>query len=317
MTFDSIELIDELSKAWEISEETQNRLLTNTAQQSSEVQTPLQQGPSLATVSISTVSTYIARKSLHNFVVPPFASHWGVVIDFASAPQTSRTLYHLTFDPETREVGLQVENWKSRWSKHQVVQVGTTLYGYPEVNAIGNLHHEVGFNGTYRAWTSQGVRKAWQLPFHFLELPALCVALHQAHMPTAWKYWLWDSDFRGGDKTCMASKPNTNVQALCAIVVPSPVVTTQWRQEKARTKELIERVLNRSTDRIAEDDLTAISENAVDYIVYTSLTDPKSEEQILQQLGDHSPKRRTAFSYLVLMQGFYHRWMDKIFGESN
>jgi DNA-directed RNA polymerase subunit F len=81
---------------------------------------------------------------------------------------------------------------------------------------------------------------------------------------------------------------------LCAIAVPLPIAMRSWSQENAKTKKIIERVLNQSNDRITEDELFAISEATVEYIVYSSHTDPKNAEQVVEQLGDQSPKRRMA-----------------------
>lgn len=53
-----------------------------------------------------------------------------------------------------------------------------------------------------------------------------------------------------------------------------------------RTRELIERVLKQSNDRMTEDDLAAIAEQGVNYIVYSSLTDPENNAQIVEQLGE-------------------------------
>jgi hypothetical protein len=53
-----------------------------------------------------------------------------------------------------------------------------------------------------------------------------------------------------------------------------------------RTRELIEKVLKQSNDGITGDDITAIAEQGVNYIVYSSLTDPGNEEQIVKGLGE-------------------------------
>jgi len=62
-------------------------------------------------------------------------------------------------------------------------------------------------------------------------------------------------------------------------------------------------VLNQSNDGITEGELCAISEEAVTYIVYSSLTERQISDQIVKQLADEPLwKRRTAaFSYLVLI----------------
>ena len=50
-------------------------------------------------------------------------------------------------------------------------------------------------------------------------------------------------------------------------------------------KKVIARVITQTNDRATEDDLATISEAAVNYIVYSSLSDPPNEERIVQQLG--------------------------------
>jgi hypothetical protein len=137
MAVDSAKLIEHLSKAWEISEESQNALLTETANQRTSAFPSIPQGSLPIALGISKVSTFIAKKSLLNFVVPALASHWGVVCDFSPI---SRVLYHLTFDPGSRKVHFNYLKWDTAWEKYQVVQIGTTLYGHPEIDATGTCH---------------------------------------------------------------------------------------------------------------------------------------------------------------------------------
>ena len=113
-----------------ISEDTQNALFIKSAGQLANIREL--ERPS--TIGISKVSTFIAKKSFSSFVVPPFAVHWGVVVDFSSR----RYLYHLVFMVETREVYFQAISWESHLTKHSVIPVGTTLYGMEEVDQIGN-----------------------------------------------------------------------------------------------------------------------------------------------------------------------------------
>jgi hypothetical protein len=128
---DSTKLIDQLSRSWEISEENQNTLLTKSTIQREH----LTASGHPSAVGISSVSTFIAKKSFHNFTVPPFAAHWGIVCDFS--PQT-RFLYHLVFEVGTREVAFRATSWTSKWNNHQVTPVGTTPYGAVEIYEIGN-----------------------------------------------------------------------------------------------------------------------------------------------------------------------------------
>ena len=81
----------------------------------------------------------------------------------------------------------------------------------------------------------------------------------------------------------------TDIEALCAIVIPSPIATTQWQRERRKTKELIERVLQQSEDIATSHYLVAISDEGVKYIVYSTLTEPGNEEQI-RELGGEEGK---------------------------
>jgi len=129
-TIDSTKLIKQLSGAWGISE-TQKSVFHESAARRPE---PQESRGRSSGVGISAVSTFVAKKSFNNFVVSPFASHWGVVIDFN---EQTRFLYHLLFDVEDRKVTFEVDAWKPQWSKHQVKHVGNTLYGAAEVYQIG------------------------------------------------------------------------------------------------------------------------------------------------------------------------------------
>jgi hypothetical protein len=136
MSNDPRKLIDGFSSAWNISDEEQELLLTNTTGQRESLEpAPRQKGTSSYPVGIATVSTFIAQKNMNNFVVPSFATHWGVVCDFTTR---SRTLYHLTFNSDTQVVRFKGETWTPEWNHHQVKQVGTSLYGYPEIHETGN-----------------------------------------------------------------------------------------------------------------------------------------------------------------------------------
>jgi len=135
MSLDATKLVDQLSKAWEITKKMEDSLLSDSGCQAP---SPIQPGTPSSLVGISPISTFVARKSLSNFVVPPFASHWGVVCDFGSNVET-RMLYHLTFDPAAREVDFDAVSWKEAWSKHMVTKVGETPYGHTEIQAIGNI----------------------------------------------------------------------------------------------------------------------------------------------------------------------------------
>ena len=128
---DSIQLIEHFSGAWRISEETQHSIFTESA---THRPIPRESAGRSSTVGISTVSTFIARKSFLNFAVPPFAAHWGVTIEFNPR---STILYHLLFDVDTRKVRLALTAWDPNLSKHNITQVGTTVYGAAEAHLIG------------------------------------------------------------------------------------------------------------------------------------------------------------------------------------
>jgi len=131
---DTTKLVQKISGDWDISEDIQNVMFTRLAGQRP---VPQESAGKTSTVGISTVSTFVARKSFHNFAVPPFAAHWGVVVDFN---EQTRFLYHLLFTVETRELTFKAASWESVWSNHNVMQVGTTPYGIGEVYQIGNRH---------------------------------------------------------------------------------------------------------------------------------------------------------------------------------
>lgn len=119
---DSAKLIDQLSDIYEISEESQDVLLTKSAVESDAQAAKVT--PSTVGL-VYAVSTFVAKKNFNNFVVPPFAAHWGVVCDFA--PDV-RYLFHLLFKADTREVIFEGITWKMEWSKHQVSRLDITLY---------------------------------------------------------------------------------------------------------------------------------------------------------------------------------------------
>jgi hypothetical protein len=128
---DSVKLIEQLSGLYELSEETQDVLLSTSAVPN-ESQPP-EATPSAVGLAFS-VSTFVAQKNFHNFAVPRFAVHWGVVCDFA--PEV-RYLFHLLFKADTREVIFEGTTWKTEWSKHYVTPVGITTYDPIKVVQIG------------------------------------------------------------------------------------------------------------------------------------------------------------------------------------
>jgi len=141
---DSEQLVERLSGLYHLSEDTQDGLFTKSSVQLE----PQTGGSAAAEVGVAnSVSTFVAQSSFHNFAVPPFASHWGIVCDFygqskgprADVPRVViRNLFHLLFDPRTRKITFESVTWKPEWSRHHVKPVGTTTYQYPNVWATGS-----------------------------------------------------------------------------------------------------------------------------------------------------------------------------------
>lgn len=124
-------LLDRLSTKFEVSEQQQAELVSSALSSSK----PANQSSQRSIIGLTTsVSTFIAQKNFHNFAVPQFASHWGVVCDFGPR---ARTLFHLLFNPVTRKVIFEGTLWKSDWSKHRVTEVGKSSYDYPTIVEIG------------------------------------------------------------------------------------------------------------------------------------------------------------------------------------
>jgi len=95
-------------------------------------------------------------------------------------------------------------------------------------------------------------------------------------------------------------------------VVPSSIATTQWSKEKERTRKLVERVIDHHNGGPTADSISAISEAAVDFIVYTSLTEPENMVQIVDQLGDSSRSGTAPFLARLLTTGFL-AWFVRLF----
>jgi len=135
-------LIDRLSDKFEVSER-QEEVLKSTASlpyesshhESGGAGLPPNDQISPSVIGLTTsVSTFVAQKNFHNFAVPQFASHWGVVCDFGPR---ARTLFHLLFDPVSRKVIFESTSWKQNWSRHRVAEVGKSSYDYPKILEIG------------------------------------------------------------------------------------------------------------------------------------------------------------------------------------
>ena len=61
--------------------------------------------------------------------------------------------------------------------------------------------------------------------------------------------------------------------------MPSPVVTTQWREEARRTKALLDQMAQ-DAETPTGDELLRLSDQAIKFVVYQTLTDPENEEKI-------------------------------------
>ena len=124
-------LVDEFSAKFELSNEDEQRLLSNVSTPSTiQAASPSTQ----SFVGVTPVSTFVAEKSFHNFAVPHFATHWGVVCDFQD---DIRMLFHLLYNPSTRKMTFESSDWNEDWSKHSITSVGKTPYGFTKVNRIG------------------------------------------------------------------------------------------------------------------------------------------------------------------------------------
>jgi hypothetical protein len=57
------------------------------------------------------------------------------------------------------------------------------------------------------------------------------------------------------------------------------VVTTQWREEAKRTKALLDQMV-RDAKTSTGDELLVLSDQAIRFVVYQTLTDPENERKI-------------------------------------
>ena len=74
--------------------------------------------------------------------------------------------------------------------------------------------------------------------------------------------------------------PVVNVQTLCAIRIPSSISTRKWIEERERCKKLIENFKPNVTVPG-----TPPADLAVNYIAYSSLTEPNNDAEIKLKLG--------------------------------
>jgi len=76
-----------------------------------------------------------------------------------------------------------------------------------------------------------------------------------------------------------------------------------------KTRQLIEQVLQRSDNIAADDERIAIADQGVNYIVYSSLTEPGNQLQIVKELGDEGGK--SMYSQM-LMKGLFYKFCKSL-----
>lgn len=74
------------------------------------------------------------------------------------------------------------------------------------------------------------------------------------------------------------------IKTLCAFIIPSPIATSKWRKEHQKSKALISETIKRANESIG-DDLIAVSDDAINFIVLETFSEPENSAQIgkLQQ----------------------------------
>ena len=130
-------LIQQLSEKFEVSEETSEHLFTSST---ISIDTPSISAKSV--IGLASVSTFVAQKNFCNFVVPQFASHWGIICEYD--PEV-KYLYHLLFDPRKKAVTFGAMIWNDEWNKHFVTHVGTTSYDHVKIIKIGTRSNKSEF----------------------------------------------------------------------------------------------------------------------------------------------------------------------------
>ena len=134
---DNSSLLDQLSRRFELTGE-QEELLSSRASISLSTETQSKTSSASTVIGLSTsVSTFVAKKNFHNFAVPQFASHWGVICDFS--PE-SRMLFHLQYDSVKQKVTFDGTTWKDDWTdKHAITPIGKSSYQFPIIHKIGKF----------------------------------------------------------------------------------------------------------------------------------------------------------------------------------
>ena len=142
MSSDTYELVEQLSNRFDITDDMRQELRSRSSPPSNSSQPNQSSAPRVIGVGFtSTVSTFISQKNFSSFVVPQFASHWGVVCDFTPR---DRYLFHLVFNVETRNVVFEPVAWKEEWTdKRDIIPVGKTIYDIHTVSEVGTWFHPV------------------------------------------------------------------------------------------------------------------------------------------------------------------------------
>ena len=99
MSSDAHQLVERLSRRFEITDETQQQLKSESSSSSNLSEaSPTSASDVVGVGFTSTVSIFISQKNFSSFAVPQFASHWDAVYDFTPR---DRYLFHLVFNIET------------------------------------------------------------------------------------------------------------------------------------------------------------------------------------------------------------------------
>src|SRR5271169_2883812 len=93
-------------------------------------------------------------------------------------------------------------------------------------------------------------------------------------------------NFRGlaaSDMTCLVVDfvkfSELILKTLCAFIIPSPIATSKWRKEHQKSKALISETIKRANESIG-DDLIAVSDDAINFIVLETFSEPENSAQI-------------------------------------
>ena len=91
---DSEALVDELNTKFEVSKEKEESFLSSIDVQQTGSPATQSRPSRQRAVGVTPVPNYVGPKNIPNFVVPPFATTWGIVCQ----ADDLQTLYHLLYD---------------------------------------------------------------------------------------------------------------------------------------------------------------------------------------------------------------------------